>query len=126
VSSARILSVTDISVTNISCHQFENLLMFDCFMKTRGLTASIALAGFLVASGGLASADEPRLVPVTTALSSTVISGYVSVAAEYNSPAQHQPGGHVQAPTPQQPQFQIQPYTGRWLWTFLYCFRFHF
>jgi hypothetical protein len=43
-------------------------------------------------------ADEPKLVPVTTALSSTVISGYVDVAAQYNM-GNYGPGAGVPAGT---------------------------
>jgi hypothetical protein len=64
---------------DISCTQRPILLTSPWFMKTRGLTVSFALAGFLVASGVVVFADEPKLVSTTTALSSTVMSGYVSV-----------------------------------------------
>jgi hypothetical protein len=92
------------------------------FMKNRGLTTSFALAGFLIASSVAAFADEPKLVPITTSLSSTVISGYVSVGAEYNQPAPPQHGAQVHTPTrPQhggQNQSHAQSQDG-WYWAFL-------
>lgn len=46
------------------------------FMKSRKSVALCALLGALLASGAGASADEPILVPITTQLGSTTISGY--------------------------------------------------
>jgi hypothetical protein len=90
-------------------------------MKTRGLRTSFALAGFLVGSSVLAFADEPKLVPVTTALSSTVISGYVNATAGYSQPAQPQHGPQVHTPTQSQHGGQLQPPTqsrNGWYWVF--------
>ena len=52
-------------------------------MKFNKWTLGLAAVG-AVSMASAVRADEPKLVPVTTALSSTVISGYVDVAAQYN------------------------------------------
>jgi hypothetical protein len=57
-------------------------------MKTRGLTTSFALAGFLAASCLVAFSDEAttrKLVPLTTSLNSTVISLWNPRAQTSNS-----------------------------------------
>ena len=46
-------------------------------------TLGLAAVG-AVSMASAVRADEPKLVPVTTALSSTVISGYVDVGAQYD------------------------------------------
>jgi hypothetical protein len=75
-------------------------------MKTRQFTILVALLGLLIASSVLAYADEPKLVPITTSLSSTTVSGYVIATHDYTPTAtptstinEHQnwyeTGGHI-------------------------------
>ncbi len=52
-------------------------------MKFNKWTLGLAAVG-AVSMASAVRADEPKLVPVETALSSTVISGYVDVAAQYD------------------------------------------
>jgi len=59
-------------------------------MKFNKWTLGLAAVG-AVSMASAVRADEAKLVPLNTAVSSTVISGYVDVAAQYN------PGNAVQA-----------------------------
>jgi len=90
-------------------------------MKLRGFATSVALAGILVVSGVTGFADEPKLVPLTTSLSSTVISGYVNGAAGYRQPAQPQHGGQVRTATQPNVGGQLPPPVqtrNGWYWVF--------
>ena len=53
-------------------------------MKFNKWTLGLAAVG-AVSMASAVRADEPKLVPLTTALTSTVISGYVDVAAQYDA-----------------------------------------
>lgn len=82
-------------------------------MKKRHLVILCAMLGTLLASGVSASADPPRkLVPLTSALSSTVISGYVGAGITSTTGRQAQPPAQVQH--------------GGWWQAFLFWFRSHF
>ena len=62
-------------------------------MKFNQWTLGLAAVG-AVSLASAVRADEPKLVPLTTALSSTVISGYVDVAAQYEA-GNYGPGAGV-------------------------------
>src|SRR5208282_1746848 len=66
-------------------------------MKFNKWTLGLAAVG-AVSMASAVRADEPKLVPLTTALSSTVISGYVDVAAQYDM-GNYGPGAGVPAGT---------------------------
>jgi hypothetical protein len=53
-------------------------------MKFNKWTLGLAAVGAVSLASAVRADETPKLVPLTTALSSTVISGYVDVAAQYN------------------------------------------
>jgi opacity protein-like surface antigen len=53
-------------------------------MKFNKWTLGLAAVGAVSMASAVRADEAPKLVPLTTALSSTVISGYVDVAAQYN------------------------------------------
>jgi len=53
-------------------------------MKFNKWTLGLAAVGAVSLASAVRADEAPKLVPLTTALSSTVISGYVDVAAQYN------------------------------------------
>ncbi len=53
-------------------------------MKFNKWTLGLAAVGAVSMASAVRADEAPKMVPLTTALSSTVISGYVDVAAQYN------------------------------------------
>ncbi len=53
-------------------------------MKFNKWTLGLAAVGAVSMASAVRADETPKLVPLQTALSSTVISGYVDVAAQYN------------------------------------------
>jgi hypothetical protein len=62
-------------------------------MKFNKWTLGLAAVGAVSMASAVRADEAPKMVPLTTALSSTVISGYVDVAAQYN------PGNNTQGVT---------------------------
>jgi hypothetical protein len=67
-------------------------------MKFNKWTLGLAAVGAVSMASAVRADEAPKLVPLTTALSSTVISGYVDVAAQYNA-GNYGPGAGVPAGT---------------------------
>src|SRR5208283_702574 len=59
-------------------------------MKFNKWTLGLAAVGAVSMASAVRADETPKLVPLNTAISSTVISGYVDVAAQYNA---GDPGG---------------------------------
>ena len=53
-------------------------------MKFNKWTLGLAAVGAVSMASAVRADEAPKLVPLNTAVSSTVISGYVDVAAQYN------------------------------------------
>ena len=53
-------------------------------MKFNKWTLGLAAVGAVSLASAVRADEAPKLVPLNTALSSTTISGYVDVAAQYN------------------------------------------
>ena len=54
-------------------------------MKFNKWTLGLAAVGAVSMASAVSADEAPKLVPLETAVSSTVISGYVDVAAQYNT-----------------------------------------
>jgi len=67
-------------------------------MKFNKWTLGLAAVGAVSMASAVRADEAPKMVPLTTALSSTVISGYVDVAAQYDA-GNYGPGAGVPAGT---------------------------
>src|SRR5580692_6949118 len=63
-------------------------------MKFNKWTLGLAAVGAVSMASAVRADEAPKLVPLNTALSSTVISGYVDVAAQYDA-GNYGPGAGV-------------------------------
>jgi hypothetical protein len=85
-------------------------------MRTRRFVTLCALFGALIASGVSASADGPKLVPLNTALSSTVVSGYVNATVGSQPAPSAPPFTGIRGQTLiYQPGFAVEVSPGLWL-----------